>query len=86
MLCTYSINHIEIEVSKVEDKLEEDRGKVQGGDQNYKNDEKECDKLKTHNTQETKEITTKRRLGDIFPELRDTPTGRLKWFFPFWQS
>lgn len=50
MLYTYSINHIEIEVSKVEDKLEENRGKVQGGDQDYKNDERECDKLKTHNT------------------------------------
>lgn len=50
MLYTYSINHIEIEVSKVEDKLEENRGEVQGGDQDYKNDERECDKLKTHNT------------------------------------
>lgn len=50
MLYTYSINHIEIEVSKVEGKLEEDWGKVQGGDQDYKNDKRECDKLKTHIT------------------------------------
>lgn len=50
MLYTYSINHIEIEVSKVEGKLEEDWGKVQGGDQDYKNDKRKCDKLKTHIT------------------------------------
>lgn len=37
----YNINHWDFEKSKVADKLEECRGKVQGGDEEYKNDDRD---------------------------------------------
>lgn len=46
----YNINHREVGKSKVADKLEECKDKVQGGGEEDKNDDRGCDKLKTHKT------------------------------------
>lgn len=46
----YNINHREDGKNKVADKLEECKDKVQSGDEEYKNDDRGCDKLKTYKT------------------------------------